>query len=205
MNIEIKTLRKADYKKAVQSAVTGMHFNWYMDSNFLLNLYGRYFWYLELTRATQVFAAYVGDTFAGVLLAHIKGEEKVHRSFWKSCYIRLFDFLQRLFYKGGAGLYDKTNKAMFEEYQKNHSPDGEIIFLAANPELSVKGVGTALLFELERREAGKEIFLYTDDACTYQFYERRGFVRMCERRIILDMGKKQVPLTCFIYSKRVPK
>lgn len=205
MKIEIKKLRKSDHKKAIQSAITGMHFNWYMDSRLLLNLYGRYFWYLEITRATQAIAAYVGDTFAGVLLAEIKGEQKPYRSFWKTCYIKLFHCLQSLSHKGGASLYEKTNKDMLAEYLKDNSPDGEITFLAATPSLSTKGVGSALLSELEHREPGKKIYLYTDDACTYQFYEKRGFSRMCERSIVLDMGKKQVPLKCFIYSKTVPR
>ena len=87
MALEIRNLRKEDYKKAINFAITGMHFNWYMESRFLLNLYGRYFWYLSLARATQVIAAYAGDMFAGVLLAEIKGEDKKYRSFWKSFYL----------------------------------------------------------------------------------------------------------------------
>ena len=61
MKLEIRELDKRDHKKAVQFAVKGMHFDWYMDSKLLLNLYGRYFWYLSLARATQVIAAYAGD------------------------------------------------------------------------------------------------------------------------------------------------
>ena len=51
MEIEIRELRKRDYGKAIQFAITGMHFNLYLDHKFLLHLYGRYFWYLEMTRA----------------------------------------------------------------------------------------------------------------------------------------------------------
>ncbi|WP_343208574.1 GNAT family N-acetyltransferase [Anaerolentibacter hominis] len=204
MELKIKELNKSDYRKAIQCAITGMHFDWYLDSKFLLNLYGRYFWYLELTRATQVLAAYAGQEFAGVLLAEIKGEKKIYRSLWKSLYVKLFDFLQNTFYGGSVGSYDETNKAMLAEYLKDHSPDGEIIFLAANPAVKIKGIGTALLSELERREQGKELYLFTDSACTYQFYEHRGFNRACEAGITLDMGKKQVPLTCFLYNKIIP-
>lgn len=68
MALEIRNLRKEDYKKAINFAITGMHFNWYMESRFLLNLYGRYFWYLEMTRATQVIAAYADDELAGCCL-----------------------------------------------------------------------------------------------------------------------------------------
>ncbi len=37
--------------------------------------------------------------------------------------------------------------------------------------------------------------------CIYQFYEHRGFGHACEKDIVLDMGKKKVPLKCFIFSK----
>lgn len=201
MKIEIRELKKSDNQKAIQYAITGMHFNWYLDNKFLLNLYGRYFWYLEFTRATQALAAYVDGQFAGVLLAEMNGEKKIQLSFWKSLYINIFTALQRNFNKGGAGLYDKTNRAMLAEYLKDHSPDGELVFLAADPDSKVKGIGSALLSEFARREKGKTIYLYTDDACTYQFYEHRGFERACEKKIVLDMGRKQVPLRCFIYSK----
>ncbi len=203
MNIVIRELSKKDYRKAVRFAITGMHFNWYMDSRLLLWLYGTYFWYKELTRATQVIAAYVGDAFAGVLLAEVYGEKRVYASFWKSLYVRFFEFLQRAFSKSGAGLYEQTTEALLAAYRQTQTPDGEILFLGADPDSPVKGVGSALLAEFERRERGKIVYLHTDDACTYPFYEHRGFVRAGEEAIVLDMGNKQVPLTCFLYSKTI--
>ena len=61
MEIQITNIKKKDYKKAIQFAKTGMHFDLYLDNKFLLYLYGNYFWYDELNRATQVIAAYVGE------------------------------------------------------------------------------------------------------------------------------------------------
>ena len=101
MQIEIKELKKQDYNKAISFAIKGMHFDWYLDNKLLLHLYGRYFWYLEMSRATQVIAVYAGNMLAGVLLAEIKGETKHHRSIWKSLYVKAFDVLQNTFYKGG--------------------------------------------------------------------------------------------------------
>lgn len=101
MEIEIKDIRKADYKKAIQFAVAGMHFDWYLNNQFLLNAYGRYFWYLTINRATQIFAAYVDDRFAGVILAEIKGEEKKHESFYQKIYVKFVDVIQRIFFRGG--------------------------------------------------------------------------------------------------------
>ena len=185
----------------IQFAVSGMQFDWYLSNKFLRNAYGRWFWYLETNRATQIIAAYEGDTLAGVLLAEIYGEEPQQYSKWKAAYVRFVDWVQRVFFRESAGLYDTVNQELFAAYRKQYAPDGEIIFLAANPEVRTKGVGTFLLNELENREKGKRVFLYTDDACTYQFYEHRGFERVGEKSIELDFGEKTVPLKCLLYSK----
>ena len=152
-------------------------------------------------RATQVFAAYLGDELVGVLLCEIKGEEKVCPSFWKSCYVKFIDFMQNTFVKDGVGPYDEANKAMLNNYKKSHAPDGELIFLAANPDSKIKGIGTLLLRELEKIAAGKEIYLYTDTGCTYQFYEHRGFTRVGEQDVSLTIGENKVDITCLLYSK----
>lgn len=201
MDIKIQDLRRKDFYKAVRFAITGMHFEWYFEGKLLRKLYGWYFWYMEMARATQVLAAYRGDKLAGVLLAEIKGETKKHGSLLGRLYVGAFDFLQRTFYKESAGVYEEANREMFAKYAAGNFPDGEILFLAADPEKKAKGVGSRLLCELERRERGKKIYLYTDSACTYPFYERRGFERSCEKEILLDIGGKRVPLTCFLFSK----
>lgn len=201
MKIEIKDIRKKDYKKAIQFAIEGMHFDWYLNNRFLLNAYGRYFWYLEINRATQIFAAYANDEFVGVLLAEMKGEKKKNHSFLQKAYVRFVDVIQGAFFKGGAGLYEDITKEQLAHYLKSNTPDGEIIFLAADPDCKIKGIGTALLHALESKEKGKTLYLYTDDACTYQFYEHRGFERAEEKAIVLEMPKGKVPLKCFLYSK----
>lgn len=75
--------------------------------------------------------------------------------------------------------------------------------MAADPDYQGKGIGSALLKALEKDEKGKLVYLYTDNACSYGFYEHRGFLKAEQRRIVLDLGKKQVPLTCLLYVKRL--
>ena len=203
MNIEIKDIRKKDYKKAIQFAVKGMHFDWYLNNKFLLNAYGRYFWYLEINRATQILAAYADGEFVGVLLAEMNGEEKKQQSLLQKIYVKFVDVILKSFFKGGAGLYEETTKEQLAHYLKSNTPDGEIIFLAADPDCKIKGIGTALLNALEKKEKGKTLFIYTADACTYQFYEHRGFKRMEEKEVVLVMPKGKVSLTCFVYSKAI--
>lgn len=203
MEIVIKELECKDYSKVIDFAINGMHFNRYVDNKLALRLYGRYFLYLELERATQVLAAYTGDRIAGILMADIKNEPKLHSTFWRSFYVKMFKEVMSLAVKGGPDTYDVANKAMFQKFVKRAAPDGEICFLATDPAIHGKGIGTQLLDELSSREKGKLIYLYTDNNCTYQFYEHKGFERSEEKEIEMKLGKKTVPLTCFLYSKRL--
>ena len=201
--MEIKELQRKDIKKAIQFAISGMHFELYLENKTIRNLYGKYFWYLETNRATHLFAAYEGDVLAGVILAEIKGEPRKYYSKRKALYVKFVDIIQKVFFKDSAGLYNEVNKELFARYTEQTVPDGEIIFLAANPEVKIKGIGTMLLNKLEKHIKGKTIYLFTDSACTYQFYEHRGFDRVGEKDIELDFGDKKVPMTCLLYSKTV--
>lgn len=199
--MELKEFQNKDISRVIQFAINGMNFDLYLKNKLLLKLYGRYFWYSEVNRATHVIAAYEGDTLAGVLLAEIYGKPKKYYSKSRAIYVQFVDFIQKVFFKESAGLYDNVNKELFDKYRETNSPDGEIIFLAANPDVKIKGIGTMLLNELENQEKGKEIYLYTNNACTYQFYEHRGFEKACEKNIVLDFGENKVPMTCLLYSK----
>ena len=201
MSLELRDLKRKDEKAAIRYAMIGMHFDWYFDSELPLKLYARYFWYLESNSATQVITVYQGDAPAGVLLAQMNGEAAVRRSPGKTLYVKIFDFIAGIFFKGSAGLYEETNRKMLVHYRETNEPDGEIRFLAADPQLEGKGIGTMLLQELARREQGKKVYLFTDSACTWQFYEHRGFEKAEEKSIVLDCAGKKVPLECFLYSK----
>ncbi len=200
--MQIRELDKKDFKKVIQYAVRGMHFDKYAKNNLILKAYGRYFWYLEYTNATQVIAAYDREELLGVLTADMKGEPKKYKSFWKCLYVKLVEIVQNMFFGGGVTPYNEANKEMFAKYTQQYKPDGEIRFLAANPDSKIRGIGTYLLKELSTREAGKEIYLFTDTNCTYQFYERRGFERAGEKEIVLDLSG-EVDLKCLLYRKRL--
>lgn len=203
MEIQIRALKSVNFSEAINFAIQGMHFNRYVDNKLILSLYGKYFLYLELERSTQVIAAYNNQKLLGVLLADMKNEPKLYSSFWRRIYIKIFKVIMGIFVKGGQDIYDEANKKMFREYLKKANPDGEICFLAADPTAQGKGIGTRLLKELEKREKGKLIYLYTDNNCTYQFYEHKGFERSEEQQIEMEFGGKKVPLTCLLYSKQL--
>lgn len=201
MDIEIRELDRKDFNKVIDFAIKGMNFNRYVEGKAELHLYGRYFLYLELKRATQVLAAYMGGRLVGVLMADMKNERKRYTSFWRNLYVKIVDVVMAIAYKNGTVRYDTANAAMLKEYIKRANPDGEICFLATDPTVQGKGIGTQLLNELAKREKGKLIYLYTDDNCTYQFYEHKGFERSEEKKIGIEIHGKTTLLTCLLYSK----
>ena len=201
MNLKFQKLSRKDENTAIGYAITGMHFDWYFNGGLPLKLFGRYYWYLESNSATQVIALYQDDTLAGFLLAQMNGEAAVHKSLFKTIYVKIYDFIAGIFFKKSGGLYEDTNDRMLAQYCETGSPDGEIRFLAVNPDLQARGIGTLLLQELAQREPGKKVYLFTDSACTWQFYEHRGFEKAGEENIVLDCEGRQVPLDCFLYVK----
>jgi len=204
MDIELRDLNKRDYYKAIKFAVRGMHFERYTQNPYFLDIYGRYFLYLEMERATQVIAAYQGDQLVGILMACMKGEPVVHHSHWRAAFVKVFEALLSLGVPDSSDEYDTANQELLNAYKATHDPDGELNFLAADPEIQGKGIGGKLLAELERREAGKTLYLFTDNNCTWQFYEHRGYTRVGERDIRMKIQKKMVSLSCYLYSKEIP-
>lgn len=98
--IEIKEIRRQDYKKAQKFAIQGMHLDWYM----------------ELNRTTKVYGAYVDEIFVGVLLAGMKNEPKRYHSVSKAIYVKIFDWLQHLVAGKGVEEYDEANKDMYKSF-----------------------------------------------------------------------------------------
>jgi GNAT superfamily N-acetyltransferase len=199
--IIIEQLKKSDFNKARKFAVDGMHLNWYANSKPELYIYSKYFWYLEISKATKAFGAYMENDLVGVLLADMNTEPKIFKSLWYKICVKIISFFINLFYKNASGTYDDANQKMLMEFRKECNPDGEINFFAVDPNCKGKGIGTLLLNELEKQEKGKLVYLYTDSGSTYQFYLHRGFNESGVTDIRLEINKKEVDLTCFLYSK----
>ncbi|MCT8399232.1 GNAT family N-acetyltransferase [Weissella cibaria] len=199
--MEFKSLRRRDFGKIQQFAITGMHLFNYTSNRIELFFYAKYFWYLELLRATRIYAAYDGDEFAGVLLLDIAGEGKAYKSKWASIFVKVMEWVMQWGYADMSDQYSNANTTMLAKYKKDHAVDGELNFFLVNGEIVGKGVGSKLLFEAEKDLQGKHIYLYTDDGSTFQFYDKRGFTRVGEKQISMLNGTDSVPLTAMLYAK----
>ena len=162
--MQIQKLRVRDQKKAIAFAIEGMHFNKFTKNEFLLRLYGRYYWYLAYTDATDVLAAYEGETLLGVLTVHMHSEKRPHRTALRLLFIKFAEWVQKLAFGKGAEPYSRANLQMYGEYFFRYRADGEIGFLAADPKLLKRGVGSFLLRALEERYPDRELYLFTDES-----------------------------------------
>ena len=198
--LRIDKLRKKDYKLAIASAIKGMHFDWYMDQKWMQKLYGKYFLYSELLNATNIYVAYYGKEFAGLMLVNMKDKKKIYKSITKRLYVKFFNILEKIG-DNEADIYDVTNDNMLTKYELETNVDGEISFLAANPSLHIKGVGRFLMSVAEKDLLGKRLYLFTDDACNFGFYEHMKFEKIDSEKIILDLPKGHIPIECYLFSK----
>lgn len=203
MDVKIKQLSKNDFNKARKFAIEGMNLNWYTSNSLELYLYSKYFWYLEISRATKTLGAYIDNELVGILLVDMVNQPKVFSSSWYKIFIKIARFIINLGYKDTSNTYDNANIEMLEEFKNNNKVDGEIIFFASDPTIKGKGIGSLLLNELEKQEKGKLIYLYTDSGCTYQFYQKRGFKEENRKDVLFKIDGKEIPLTCFLFSKRL--
>ena len=111
-----------------------------------------------------------------------------------SNYFKLFEFLQNSFAKESAGAYDAGNNQLLSEYLSDHSPDGKIIFLAANPDIPIKGLGTRLLNELQKRVQGKEIYLLQIvlvrinfmKSAVFNVKKKKDFIKIAQQKLIFS-------------------
>ena len=196
MDLEIRDFDTNDIGLAADYAITGMQLDKYA-SGLVLKVYGRYFVSLELQRATQAIAAYEGEKLVGLLIAAMDGEP----ARWKSPLRGLFVGLVAPFAKIGEGGYTNACRQMLDAYQQGVHTDGELCFFVADPECVGKGIGSLLLAEFARREAGKQIYLFTDSNCTWQFYEKRNFDRVGQRTANVGVGKGAEDFECYLYAK----
>ncbi|HJJ35567.1 MAG TPA: GNAT family N-acetyltransferase [Methanocorpusculum sp.] len=201
--IEITALRRKDKRKAVDWAIEGMKFDRYFTSKRLTRLFGYYFWYDTCTTATRMYGAYLDGTCVGVMINTFAGEPKPYSTWFGRTFVRIFQWRAMKKYPEDALRYHQTNEEMYQEAFGNNPPDGSIDLLAADPHSTVRGIGTALLNELIRTDAGKAVYLNTDGDCTYQFYEHRGFERVNTRNIMLKYGDREVPLVCYLYARKL--
>ncbi|MFB9768446.1 GNAT family N-acetyltransferase [Lactiplantibacillus modestisalitolerans] len=198
MTIQIRPLRRQDFDAMRRFAIDGMHLDRYTHNAIELAAYSRYFVDGELLEATQAYGAYQAGHLVGALLAHFDGQTPVYRLPLRAIRNRLIDWAMTKFYGNLTDQYERANLAMRREVTASRTLAGELSFLVVDPQCNGQGIGTQLLTQLTRANAGQTVFLYTDSDSTYQFYLHRGFHIAAQRQITIKRGLERLPLTCYL-------
>ncbi len=192
---------KEDFAAAARFAQEGMHLDNYAGGGIVGKLFAADAMCEAIARSTHFYAAYDDARFAGFLLADSWGAPKPYE---RSRYARFHGLAKALMQlsdrRDAENAYAEANKDMLGRLDP--VPNVEITYFAADPSLVGKGVGSKLLAAFERDFIGKRAFLFTDDGCTYQFYEHRGFTR-AEERTIPGAYAEGRSMRCMTYVKQL--
>ena len=66
--------------------------------------------------AARAYGVYADGMFAGVLLADMRGEDRMYHSVWRGASVRVFDALQPLAAGEGVSAYEEANREMFRAF-----------------------------------------------------------------------------------------
>ena len=199
--MEFKELEEKDYNKVIYYAASGMSFSEFNDDPEKQRKACKIEFYDALMRATETLAAYEDGEFAGVMVLGVNGKPKLKVGLGKKIMVKFFKWLEKVAHNKEDDSYDEINTELLAKYKKENDYDGEIIFFVANPDLKIKGIGTQILNELERRYDGKTFFLFSDSGCTHQFYEHRGFTKYAEKINRFTVSGEKRSIINYLYVK----
>lgn len=103
--------------------------------------------------------------------------------------------------------YEKNYDYMPEDLKNKF--DGEISMLIIDTNLRGKGIGKKLLldlFELAKKDNVKNLYIYTDDSCSYHIYETLGCKKIYETIVENKEYGKLGKITkehAYVYSKEL--
>ncbi|WP_461612488.1 GNAT family N-acetyltransferase [Clostridium sp. Marseille-QA1073] len=143
----------------------------------------------------------------GVILGHVQNEKKAYGTVKHILKILRYSF-SLLFYSKDDKLYVMEYLKVFKAYKelmknKKHLFSGNIELLALSEQCRGLGIGKALvdnLFEYVKSKSVKSIYLYTDTACNYGFYDHTGFKRLDSKEITMNLKPRSSKKTIFLYQ-----
>ncbi|WP_097014312.1 GNAT family N-acetyltransferase [Anaerocolumna aminovalerica] len=111
---------------------------------------------------------------------------------------------QAVKYKDNIDDYKKVQNTYYQLITgKENDFDGSLTLFAVTQECRGLGVGKTLLsypFEYLKSQNTRNIYLYTDSACNYKFYDNHGFVRLGEENLKITRENKPSTLDVFLYE-----
>lgn len=136
--------------------------------------------------------AEVEGQILGMVLSKIAKEEPIYRKFQTNTIENLIELSKHGQDKEMKRLIDtfeaerKIYKSLFDKVEENY--DASIEYIAVSAKARGKGVGRSLIYEVIQELIEKDcknLYLFTDSDCNYQFYDCLNFKRIASGSIEL--------------------
>lgn len=186
MKIRLRPLRREDYPAIEEIIRKTWKYDTLSKNSKDAGHMGRLYLRSCLIRATFACVAVYEGEVLGIILANSKKDKPKHQirrnlsQLWAIALLfttktgrQIGKFFQR---------FDQVDRELLKNSPRDF--DGEICLFAVKENARGTGVGkrlySAALSYLKSQRA-KSFFLFTDTSCTYQFYEKRGMLRLGEK------------------------
>lgn len=209
-NITYRKIRRADYEQIQE--IINQSFGLYKYVEHPKVLKSLLQLYLQSCLAEQTCSCVAVKD--GKVIGVIMGQAKSEYSF----FTHLVPILGVVFYTLKTNVLARIYKCSTKDYKKIHEIyhkfllgrkeefDGVLTLFAVTEESRGLGIGKTLLHHLMKylkKNNTHNIYLYTDSSCNYGFYERQGFVRLCEESMAITREKKQTTLDVYLYGYKL--
>lgn len=180
-NITYRSIQPSDYK-AVAKIIQNTWFNREETAQSAIPIYGSYV-LLHHTLARHDFSkvALKDGKPIGLILGKGTKSSLFNKHHW--LFILAYSFKLVFSKDGRASIKEfihegKINKKLMHKANENF--DGELVLFILGEEARGLGIGSNLFqqfVDYQEKIHSKNYFLYTDDACTFSFYEHKGLER----------------------------
>lgn len=168
--------------------------------------------YLQSCLAEQTFAciAQEDDRVIGVIMGKANSDYKA-AAHAKHIFLMGWHTLNMQAKAAFHKISTKSNTEMHEIYSQLSKAcpqtfDGVLTLFAVSEQSRGKGVGKGLLMRLldyQRKNKVKNIYLYTDSACNYGFYESQGFKKLGEKYLTVEREGVPTRLDVYLYGYNI--
>lgn len=199
-----RKLEKSDYYE-VQNLISnafGLH-KYVSDEKVFEKVKKMYLYSCLVEQKFNTVAIYKGQII-GVIMGASKNDKfkisNILNLFILFYYIVSIWFLTKNKSKGYNEVYKAYDEIISD--MKNDF-DGVLTLFAVKKEAQGLGIGKELLSKLNsyyKKNNTNKIYLYTDDTCSYGFYDYMGFSRLREKRINVIRNNKKEELNIYLYA-----
>lgn len=178
-----KKLKNEDIEKIIEYTIKGMNFDKYFKTHKDTQDYGRFYVYREMEHSSDYLALYNDDRFLGVLFYNVLKDSKLQLNNRQR---QFFDNYYKKALKEYPNDFLTYPNAIDEMKIKNNlsSYDLEMTLFVVDQTRTHEGIGSFIYDKFACMFKDKKVYVFTDENCSYGFYENKGFTKIDEKYLV---------------------